>query len=88
MVVVAHDGIGTKINRKYGTKQLNAIYDPLTTVFEVKACEWISPTQESTPHTAGDAMVIRCVFDGDLAVSWFWHKVSSDRWRDGHHGKS
>ena len=25
-------------------------------------------------------MVIRCGFDGDLAVSGFWHRVSLDRW--------
>jgi len=77
--VITHDGIGTKINRKYGTKQLDAIYDPLATVFEVETRKWVRPAQEGAPHTPGDAVVIRCVIDGDLAVSWFWHKVSLKR---------
>ena len=38
VVMVAHDGIGTKIDRKYRTQQLDTIDDPLAAVFEVKAC--------------------------------------------------
>jgi len=36
--MVVHNGVGAKINRKYGTQQSDAIDDPLTAVFEVKAC--------------------------------------------------
>jgi len=38
VVMVAHDGVGTKIDRKYRAQQLDAIDDSLAAVFEVKAC--------------------------------------------------
>ena len=79
VVMVAHDGVGTKIDRENGTQQLDAIDDPLAAVLEVKACQRIRPAQERTPDTSGDAVVIRCVIDGDLAVSWFWHMSSLDK---------
>jgi hypothetical protein len=37
MVMVAHNGIGAKINSKHGTQQLYAIHDPLAAVLKVKA---------------------------------------------------
>ena len=78
--MVVHDGVGTQVNGKYRTDPLDPIHNPLTAVFKVEAGEWIGATQEGATHATGDAVVIGCVFDGDLAVSGFWHGVSLERW--------
>ena len=88
VVMVVHDGVGTQINGKHRTHQLDAVHNPLATVFKIKAGYWIGTAQESTPHASGDAVVIRCFFDGDLAVSWLWHGVSLDVKRGRLYGKN
>gem|GEM_PF-5425978 len=36
MIVIAHDGVGTKIDSKHGTQQPDAIHDPLTAVVKIE----------------------------------------------------
>jgi len=36
VVVIAHNGVGTQVNGKNRTKQLDAIDDPLAAVFKVE----------------------------------------------------
>jgi hypothetical protein len=36
-----HDGIGTQVNGKYRTQQLDTVHNPLAAVFKVKAGKWI-----------------------------------------------
>ena len=62
VVVIVHDGIGTQIDREHPTEQFDAVDDPLATVLEVKIGVGILATQECTPHTSGDAVVVRRVF--------------------------
>ena len=75
MVVVAHDGIGAQINCVYRTQQLDAIHDPLATMFKIKSCLRILATQEGTPDASGDAMVIGRGFQQDLAASVLRHGI-------------
>jgi hypothetical protein len=42
--------------------EIDAIYNPLATVFEVKASVGILATQECAPYTSGDAVVVGRVF--------------------------
>jgi len=70
------------------TQQLDAIDSPLAMVFEVKASDRVRATQKGSPYASGDAVVIRCVFNGDLAISGFWHVSSLDKWSVGYYGKS
>ena len=86
--MIIHDGIGTQINGEHATQQLDAVDNPLPTVFEVKAGDRVRATQKGSPYTTGDAVVIRCVFNGDLAISGFWHVSSLDKWPVGCYGKS
>ena len=58
MVVIAHDGIGTQIDREYGAQQLDTIHDPLATMFEVETRLAIFTAKERASHTSGDAMVV------------------------------
>jgi hypothetical protein len=54
----------------------HAVDDSLATVFEVKASVRILATQECAPHTSGDEVVVRRVFQLDLAVSGLRHDTS------------
>jgi hypothetical protein len=49
--VVAHDSVGTQINGEYGTKQFDAVDDPLPPVFEVKPGSGVLAAQESASYT-------------------------------------
>jgi hypothetical protein len=51
MIVVAHDRIGTQVHGEGGTKQFDAIDDPLTPVFEVKASSCVLATQKGASYT-------------------------------------
>jgi hypothetical protein len=74
--VVTHDGVGAQINGKYRAQQLDTVNDPLAVVFKAEARYRILATKEGAPNATGDAVVIRRVFDEDLAISWFWHGTS------------
>jgi len=87
MVVVAHDGVGAQINGKYGTQQLDAIDDPLSTMLKVEAGYRIRTAQESSSYTTRDTVVVGCVINRDLAVSWFGHVISLDRTPVDEYGK-
>jgi hypothetical protein len=50
--MIAHNGIGAQVNGKHGTQQLDSIYDPLASVFEVKTSSRILTTQKGTPYAA------------------------------------
>ena len=67
---------------------LHSIHNPLTAVFEVKTGEGISATQEGTSNASGNAVVIGCGFDGDLAISGLWHGVSLGRRGDERRSKN
>jgi hypothetical protein len=73
VVVIVHNGKGTQIDREYRTHQFDAIDDPLAAVRKVKSSGWVSATQKGTPDASGDAVVVRCILNGHLAVSGFWH---------------
>ena len=61
MIVVAHDRIGAQINGEYGTKQFDAVDDPLTPVFEVKTGCCVLAAQEGASYTPRDTVVVGCV---------------------------
>jgi len=61
--MVAHNSVSAQVNCKHRRQQFDAIHDPLATVFEIKACLFIYTAQEGTAHTAGDAVVVRRIFD-------------------------
>lgn len=52
VIVVAHDSVGAQINGEYGTKQFDAVDDPLTPVFEVKAGACVLATQKGASYTS------------------------------------
>ena len=76
VVMVAHAGIGTEVDGEDRTQKFDAINDPLAAVREVKTGCCIGATQKGPAHATGDAVVIRCVFQGNLAVSGFRHEAS------------
>jgi hypothetical protein len=59
--MVIHNGIGAQINSEHATQQLDAIDNPLATVFKVKPGDRVRATQKGSPYAPGDAVVIRCV---------------------------
>ena len=52
VVVVVHDGVGTQVNGKYRTYQLDAIHNPLAAVLEVEAGQWVRTTQKGTSYAS------------------------------------
>ena len=47
----------------------SAIFYPLATMFVGFATEGIKPTKKGSPHTAGNAVVVGCVFQADQCLS-------------------
>ena len=61
MVVVAHDRVGAQINGEYGTKQFNAVDDPLSPVFEVKTGSCVLAAQKGASYTPRYTVIVGCV---------------------------
>jgi hypothetical protein len=50
VIVVTHDSVGAQINGEYGTKQFDAVNNPLTPVFKVKTGSCVLATQKGASY--------------------------------------
>ena len=58
--MVAHDGIGTKLNAEQRCQNPDTVFDPATAVFVAAAVHPVDAAEPGTPHTARGDVVVGC----------------------------
>ncbi|ANB01457.1 hypothetical protein ECTOBSL9_0570 [Ectothiorhodospira sp. BSL-9] len=73
VIMIGHDCVGGDVHGEQGGQQPDTVLDPLPAVFKALAGGMILATQEGTPHTARDDVVVRGVGHRYLLATGAWH---------------
>ncbi len=63
MIVITHNGVSTNIDAVESGKGVHFIDDPLSTVLITDLVLLVFTTQEATPNTTRNAVIVRCCLD-------------------------